>query len=103
MTSTDRPTLHEFISTCKRRHRCKVQSLALMGPRGEVDGRLLTRTTGSLRGAVLPAIGGDDHLCLDVLESLCNRLEVPTERFGLASERTPNPVGKPAGNDPTRT
>jgi len=75
------PTLHEFISACKRRHRCKVESIMLMGPRGESDCRCLIRTTGSLRGAAMPAIHGDEHLTQDVLESLCNRLEVSVDRF----------------------
>lgn len=81
MERTKTPTLHEFISTCKRRHRCKVHSILLMGPRGESDCRCLIRTTGLLRGAAMPAIQGDEPLTRDVLESLCNRLEVAIERF----------------------
>lgn len=81
METQRRPTLHEFISTCKRRHRCKVHSILLLGPRGESDCRCLIRTTGLLRGAAMPGIHGDEPLTRDVLESLCNRLEVSVDRF----------------------
>lgn len=81
MTQHDLPTLHEFISICKRRHRCKLESLPITGPRGEAQGRCLLRTTGAPRGAVMPAIHGDEVLTYDVLESLCHRLDIPPERF----------------------
>lgn len=77
------PTLGEFIAHA-RRYGFRKRSVTIdRGPRGRAVIVYLWRDADHF--AELPGIRLSDRLTRDVVETLCRRLGIPTEDFGLGS------------------
>lgn len=81
------PTLGLFIQHATGNHGAQLETIVSHGPRGVVVHRYLVCGE---RTAVLPLLLRDDErLHPDLLRSLCNRLGLPPEDFGLLSLGVP--------------
>lgn len=79
---TPLPTLADFVDKAKK-HGIKLRETESVttGPRGPVKFRYLYKEPSMI--AILPDIKDDDVLTPVVLRSICRKLEIPVEDFGL--------------------
>lgn len=75
-------TLGEFVARAVREFEAELAEAAkpVMGPRGPERMRYLWRGSSF---AILPTLADDEMLLPNTLRSLCERLAIPPEAFGL--------------------
>ena len=88
--SAKTPTLGEFIERAKRDHGCEEHPervLIVGGPDGSFElVVLLVNHDGKEERIVLPRIGMNEGMSPHVVRSLCARLRISPENFGLVLE-----------------